>query len=390
MKRFKHCFREIIHTILFLTFLFLVGACSDNEPDHSTESANPKSVTLIYAVASNNLNYNLYLDSKEMKSVAPQLNLYDNVVLLYSVDENNQCRLQKLRVDSEGQGYFEIIKDYSETPLSITPERISEVIGDVAGMYPDAPKGLILWSHATAWVPWFPPMSQNSKRRTFGLDNYQGVGYQCNITDLAEAIPEDTFRYIWFDCCYMGNIETIYQLRGKTPRIVGYPTEIHVDGMPYHKTLPFIARANPDLEGAAYALFEYYDAKNTTVSVVIVNTPELEYLADACRPFYVNKAPENPAIGINDYSRMRGYPLYDLQQLLHSYSENTDEEKNNLKEAVKASVSLSLVSDYSFNGPQFPFHHENESGLSVNNFINRETTADLFYKSLDWYSDTRK
>ena len=390
MKRFKSCFKEIILSLLFLALFIPLNSCSDKEPDFTIESANPKSVTLIYAVASNNLAYNLYLDSREMLAVAPQLNLRDNVVLLYSVGEDNQCRLQKLRIDDQKKGYFEIVKNYPETPLSVTPERISEVIGDVENLYPEASKGLVLWSHATAWIPWFPPMSQNAKRKTFGLDYFEGVGYQCNITDLARAIPENTFDYIWFDCCYMGNIETIYQLRDKAPRIVGYPTEIHVNGMPYHKTLPFLATETPDLSSAAYALFEYYNAEKTTVSVSIVDTSGLENLAAACRPFYRANTPPLSLTKINDYSRLREYPLYDLQQLLFGYSSIDPQDIERLKDAVSSVIELSLVSDYSFDGFNYPFNHTDESGISVNNFKNRETAADYFYKTLDWYKDTRE
>ena len=347
-----------------------------------------ESVTLIYAIAANNLNNNLYSDMREMMAVARDINLNKNIVLVYSVNASNQCRLQKLAVDDKGNGVFELVRDYPETPLSTDPERISRVIEDVVTMYPDTQKGLVLWSHATAWVPWFPPMSSQSKRRSFGQDNYQGVRYECNITELAEAIPADTFRYIWFDCCYMGNIETIYQLRNKADYIVGYPTEISTEGMPYDLTLPYLAAPNPDLEEASVILFKYYDAANIAISVAVVETDGLETLAHASRPFYLSgRQPASLSI-VNNYSRLNGYPLYDFEQLMLGYSDIGQEMTDYLKFAIDSCVKLSLVSDKGWNNVYF--NHTNECGLSVSNFINKETAADNFYTGLDWYKATRE
>lgn len=388
MKHIKQYIRFVARCLLVMLTAFSLTGCHDNEPDAPGESESPQSVTLIYAVAANNLSYYLTLDKQEMMAAAGDIDLYNNVVLVYSVNASNKCKLEKLKFGADGSGYFDLVKEYPETPLSTDPERINEVLAEVAKMYPEASKGLVLWSHATAWKPWFPPLQpRNAKRRSFGQDVYDGIRYECNINDLAEAIPENTFKYIWFDCCYMGNIETLYQLRNKTEYLIGYPTEMHNEGMPYDLTLPYLAKGTPDLSGAAQVLFDYYNKQYITVSVAVVKAMALNAVAEAAKPIYQNCGRPQNLYAVNNYSRLNGFPLYDLKQVLTSYVDVDRDMIDNLDQALDSAIVTSYVSDRSWSNVFF--NHENECGLSVSDFINNDTTEDLFYMSLDWYTATR-
>ena len=381
---------KIVNSVVLCATVLSMTGCKD-EPAPSINPENAESVTLVYAVASNNLYSNLIDDMWEMQYIAPSLNLSKNVVLVYYVNPNGQCTLQKLTVQ-KGVGSFAEIKKYDDTPLSVEKDRISEVIDDVQGLYPNASHGIIFWSHASGWRPWFPAQNDQEFRRTFGSDNYEGVNYQCNITDLAEAIPDHAFKYIWFDCCYMGNIETYYQLRKKADYVAGYPTEIYDAGMPYELTLPYLAKREPDLVGAANQLFDYYMqnpySRLHNVTVSVVRTDLLEGIAEAARPFYTEGFVPTSLLNVNNYSRYVNYPFYDLEQLLYAYQGMDNETRQALADALEDAIIVRKISDTDFD--HRPLNLNDYSAISVNNYKDTGSRDDLFYTTLDWYIATRQ
>lgn len=363
-----------------------ITSCKDKENEPELPS-NPERVILIYAVAANNLSYNLTRDMNEIVQVAPKLDLRNNAVLVYSVTPGGECKLQRLTYNSSTQKYdFTTEKEYPDTPLSVDKERISDVLTYVDQTYDYPKKGLILWSHATGWIPWFA--GQSGPKRSFGQDNYQGVRYECNITTLAEAIPEGIFDFIWFDCCYMANIETVYQLRDKADYIIGYVTEIHNDGMPYDLTMPYLLRENPDYNKAALALYNYYDEEYIPVTVSVMETYQLEYLANASRKVFAEGTAPFDLYNINNYSRINQQPFYDMGQFLGSYSGVSAESMAEFKEAMNATVVYKYASS-----SDWANHYINPSrysGLSIHDYIDNGSGSELFYETLDWYKATRE
>lgn len=383
----KKYLRILLSLFLPIFLVSAVTSCSD-EPQQEVEKHR---LILIYAIAANSLEYNLTWDLDEILSVAPKLDLAHNKLVVYQVRRDAVCELKELVKNSKKNTFeFKTVKEYPELPLSTSPERIREVMEDVETRYDYPSKGLILWSHATGWIPWFKgDTPKNEKRKSFGQDIFDSGNYQTNINELAEAIPAGMVDFIWFDCCYMGNIETIYELRDKTDWIVGSVLEVPEDGMPYQLTMPYLLRKNPDLEEAAFQFYSFYDSKNSryyAASISVVNTQELERLADTARDIFANGGYPN-LTGIQNYSRLSGTPFYDMGQLLDSYANITENEKENLNQALKSAVVCKFITDYDFNG-RF-INVADYSGLSIHNFTDNNTDSDNFYKELDWYNATR-
>lgn len=373
--------------ILNMTFI----SCSDEIPEPDPEeNATKERLILIYAIAANSLQPNLTDDMNEILRVAPYLNLKNNKVLVYSVKRDGICRLQELRKTPSGGFGFETVQEFPDLPLSTSPERISDVISYVTDNYEYPYKGLVLWSHATGWIPWFDgDTPEQPSRRAFGEDQYDGQKYMTNITTLAEAIPEDTFDFIWFDCCYMANIETVYQLREKTDKIVGYVMEIADSGMPYDITMPYLLRKDADLRMAAKELFEYYNDYSIAISVSIMDTKYLPELAEASKEVIATgTAPSASRLKlVQDYQRFQKVNFYDMGQLLNSYSELSEDVKANLTSAFSNAVVYKAISNFDFN--RIKINVADFSGLSMYNFTDSDNSYDLFYQQLDWYQATR-
>ena len=83
-----------------------------------------------------------------------------------------------------------------------------------------------------------------------------------NVTTLARVLEDENFSFIYFDCCFMMSVETLYEMRNTAPVIAGSVTELPVDGMPYHLNLSsFFRQGSADLIQAAKTLLSISIAK---------------------------------------------------------------------------------------------------------------------------------
>jgi hypothetical protein len=174
---------------------------------------------------------------------------------------------------------------------SVSPERLKQVIADVKELAPTSDMGLVFWSHSSGWMQRTSRTSE-VKRRGFGLES----GEIMSITDLADALKGNHFSFIWFDSCFMGTVEVMYQLRHVADYIVASPTETPWDGMPYHLTLPLLFAADaPDLRGAIDVTYDY-DMNTLTddkcpVTLTLTDCSQLDALADATADVYASANP---------------------------------------------------------------------------------------------------
>lgn len=366
----------------------IMASCAQDEPDEI--SAEKERLILIYAVAANDLQSNLGYDLKEILYCAKDLNLKCNKVLVYSVVNSGECVLQELQKTSRGYEFVTVM-DFDELPLSTSEERIREVLEYVVINYEYPHKGLVLWSHATGWLPWFEGSTPGEERRkSFGMDNYENHTYKTNITSLARAIPENVFDFIWFDCCYMGNIETVYQLRNKTDYIIGSVLEIASDGMPYQLTMPLLLQKEAKIKEAAYQFFSYYDRIGTPVSVSIMKTDQLDQLASATANVISNGIPPTTQelSVIQTYQRKLDEKCYDMGQLVRSYSNLPSEYLNAFNKAMDKVVIYKLISYLDFNNR--PIQVGEYSGMSMHFYKDTNSENETFYRELDWYKATRE
>lgn len=390
-----------------LFLLAFISSCGRNdEPEPTPDKPDIlKSSVLLYAIASNNLASSLQSDINEILAVAPDLDLINNDIFVYYLTHNQTPAMYKVE-SADIPGIYTLVKqkDYDRSQFSTDPKRINRVITDYLELSQAYIHGLIFWSHGTGWLPYFSDhqtkssMSAESRmgtvHKSFGYDAYEGTVDQCDIIELADAIPEDIFHYIWFDCCYMGGIETIYQLRNKADFMVGYCTEVWGDGMQYSLTLPFLIREQPDLKGAAKAFSDYYLNRSLAVTVGVYDLSEVEGVAEiASERFNLSPA---PAVYMQNYGR-QGYHFYDFGQYLKSKMISTPDKWSTsvfdslmssysdiaLSNALDRLVIFKQSADIDFN--RSPLSLDYFSGISVHYFHNENTESDMYYEQTDWY-----
>lgn len=398
--------KRILQYIFPLVSVMLTAAsCSrQEEPDFNREV---QTSVLVYAVASNNLEDNLADDKAEMLRAAENIDFSVSDVLVYSVTKSGEPKLQRIvpvsisgktgksangnttSNESSGAYTFETIKSYTRDTFSTDPSRISEVIGDFNAYSKASTKGLVFWSHATGWLPDFPdhavPSGEGNRFYSYGRDEYRGVADSTDILELAEAIPDDTFDYIWFDCCLMSSVEVCYQLRNKANYIVAYPSEVMAEGMPYDLTLPLMVKPAPRLTLAADAFADYFKTKNEIFTIACIDTSVLPEVAQCARKAVSGK--RLPMIQLQKYTRGYMNGFYDLGQYTRTWGQNgaTDWDGDAFEDALTKLVLYKSASSTGFDNK--PVKKENFSGISTAYYENDGTKRSEYYRRLDWYRD---
>ncbi|MDE6397522.1 MAG: hypothetical protein K2K84_09650 [Muribaculaceae bacterium] len=268
----------IIRLMFFCMAVFVLAACKD-EPD--PVKSNPRTV-LVYMAANNSLGTGGY-DSKdltEMKQAVignPDVFNGGRLIIFYAPTDGTQVLYELM----PGTGELQELKRYDSNQYVVSATRMNEVMDDTRLIAPADTYGLVLWSHALGWTQ----DGRKEESRSWGSDR----GQTMNITTLASVLKGRDFDWIYFDCCYMGSVEVLYELRTVTSRIVASASEIPVDGMPYTKNLPLFFKTTPDLTAAAQNTFEYYDdlvGSERTCTIAVYNLSGMDELADATRPIY--------------------------------------------------------------------------------------------------------
>ncbi len=397
----KNFYKISFLLIAGLTSIISLSSCEKNESPEEKERKS-KMTLLVYAVVSD---LNLESDKAEMIKGVANVNLDENHLLVYQVYKTGEPRLLELIRNQAGEPEFKAVKTFDREQYSTDPKRISTVIDEVLTRWKAQEYGMIFWSHGTGWTPSFSnhgeTRSDNDNTISFNtpslssfgsdtdLERDPGYTDKTDIDELAMAIPDHIFTYIWFDACYMGGIETVYQLRDKAEIIVGMPTEDPGNGMPYHLTIPHLLRSNPDCESAAKEFFHFYETGSDNswdrATIGVYDMAFIEPVADFCRNAYFGAATPS-STGLQIYSRGKNGPFYDFGQytLRMAATSASSYDERDFNEAMDKFVIYKAATKYDFAGREILA--ENYSGLSCHLYDpedNSKTTN--YYRSLDWY-----
>lgn len=409
--------------VLSLVITILFGGCSKNE-DPIPEPKNKETSILLYAVASNNLSYYFQEDLSELKQGLKKCDLSVVDFYVYSISKSSDevPTLSKAVRSNSGDIVFEVIKKYDRQLASTDKERISLVIDDYRNLVETPVKGLIMWSHATAWSP-APKASRSARISSYadsvysnsivntdfdnegggtgelsqitqqpslwwGQDIDNGTYNYCNLGDLGEAIPDSYFNFIWFDCCYMSSVEVIYELRHKAERFVAYPTEVNAEGAPYDIITPFIACQNPDLVAAAEAMSTYYKSGNKVFTIAVIDPSAIEEVAEYSSAV-ANYTPAE-SYDLLIYSRS-GLYFYDFVQFMKSKADSdiSGWDEGKFDRAIENLIVYKNCGTRLFTG--LPLDKSNYSGISSGYIVNADEITESsdyamhYYQTLEWY-----
>lgn len=403
MKRLS---KYISGLVMTLGLMFALVSCNNDEPNPSpfVDPKNPnESTILIYAVATNNLFGNYLEDRDEILVAAKDIDLSKNDVIIYQTGykfnpETNkyttsQSESALIKLVKTRTGYdWETVYTFPAHKDALNPERVKEVVNFTFQHFSAQTKGMMFWSHSSAANPYLISRSgveDVTQSYSFGSDGLatDDKYKEINVDELANALPDGLLDFIWFDSCYMGNIESAYQLRNKCKYYVGYPTEVWEWGLPYNLVLPYLTKLEPNYIEAAETFYNYYNDRthynNATISVT--ETSKLDILADFCRSFYQSGNNVSSSSFI-EYTNRNGYYFYDLGDYTKAMANVLDMELSNDEwNDVLANVQLYRAATPNlFTGRELPPERYSGYSTHVYNF-NDNSDKELYYRSLDWY-----
>ncbi len=362
--------------------LGLLSACTSDEPA-PPQDPTPRTV-LVYMVAANDLgsHHYDYQDIEEMRQAAREGQFGKARVIVYHSPYSGDVELKEVLAD----GSVNVLKTYPESSgASVTVERMRQVIADMKAAAPAQDYGLVLWSHANGWI--VDGVSEEPARSgvhySYGVDR----GKKMNVASLRQALTGAGFSFIYIDCCYMGGIETMYELRSVTKTVVASAAEVALPGMPYHLSLQHLLAPVADPVKAAQTTYEYYQGQDAqfdrSCTIAVVDLSAIDALAAQTRKVYEQAEKPVP----DDYVKHSFSPYKRYYFDFADYVEALAKPDPALQAAWRAAFDKAVIykaqTDYFQNAVNLQVH----CGLSTNIFETETQAATNGYNKLSWYTD---
>ena len=262
-----------------LAMALTLFSCKKAETEEIVVVKRPKTV-LLYMVANNNLSY----DAEN--SISRLQNGYipsdEGNLLVYKHCAGMDPVLLHIKKGEDGTVAADTAYRFPPR-VSATKSALTQALNVTQALFPADSYGLILWSHGTGWIP---PLASSSSaaqeqrsgscpERTFGLDGK----VELEIRDLAQAIPYK-LSFMLMDACFMGGIETAYEVKDSVDYYIGSPAEILTESFPYHKIMQHIFKSTPDYAAVCKEYYDYYNAKTGSVRSATVALMDCSKLAE--------------------------------------------------------------------------------------------------------------
>jgi hypothetical protein len=268
---------------------------------------------------------------------------------------------------------------------SASPEVFARVLKDVIALYPADSYGLIVFSHASGWLPDASLSSPRSMTRSLVQDGTDWM----SLTDFAAAIPDRQFEFVIFEACFMGGIEVAYELRNKTEYIVASSAEMLSPGFQgaYESSVNELYKEKANLQAFTKNTFDAINARTgewRSATFSIIKTDGLEELSDWIR---ANIAFDQE-VDINDiqhFDRYSYHLFFDFEDYF-SHVLKDDGTQNKLTQLVNNCI-VYKASTPEFMPNSLGFGIVKHSGLTTYIRQNEYPYLNSRYEELAWFKN---
>lgn len=358
-------------TIIILTAILSVSCIYDEDIPPVNR------VILIYLGGDNSLSDEVYEKTEAIRQ-GWNKNI-EGKLLIYSDPSDASPQLIEICTCREGNPIKEVIHTYEEEN-SADSKVFNRVIKEVKTMYPAPSYGLILFSHASGWLPQETLKSPKSVL----MDNKQ----EMDLANFVNAIPDNSFDFIIFEACFMSGIEVAYELKDKTDYILASSAEIvspGFTGIYKQSAISYLYESPINLKGFAQSAFNYFNSQSgflNSATLSIIKTSELDALANTVKKSYdINRTVDLNAI--QHFDRYSYHLFFDFEDYFSSYLQ-TDIQKQELSKAINSCIIYKAATPAFMDGYN-GFEIKKHSGLTT--YIQQEQFPYLNteYQKLRWY-----
>lgn len=270
------------HIYICYIVILLMFSCRKNDDNLATRNTNR--AILVYIGANNNLVSEAYSSINQMEEGVIGLKAD---VYVYANLAGTSPKIYKIFPDRSPEIKSKVLKSYGDHDSS-DPLVMKEILQTMCYYIGDRTKALILWSHATNWIP-----DTEIKLKSFNVDN----GRMMDLKDLEEVIPTG-LDFLMFDACSMASVEVLYQLRAKALYTIASPAEVLSTSMPYNLLLKYLVDPNlkSGLKAAAKSYVDYYNAQpglRRSATISVINNQYWSLLGDSFRNALGNSPPKS-------------------------------------------------------------------------------------------------
>lgn len=406
---------------LFVLLLLSFASCKAISEDPPVREEKGRTL-LIYMAGNNNLAP--YAKSNLEKLMNGYIPVEEgNIVVFYHIAGSDPLLL---RLNGEN-GDVVVDTVYRFPSLnSASGKTLSSAMNVTRTLFPAKDYGLVLWSHATGWMPegsygqalaggsnsivacsqqpafplegnhdelvkldrtLFNRNAKEGRTRTFGSDGTT----EMEIADMVKSMPYRV-SFVIFDACFMGGIEVAYQMKDSTDYLLFSPAEVLAEGFPYDKIAQPLFASSVDLQKVAEEYYQYYNSQSPpmrSATISLVKSAALERVAEeAARLFdlYRDKIPMLDKERIQGYFRQASTPFfYDFKDFM----QNLAGEGNSIEDfsvALDEAVVYKAATPYMIN-----LHIDADKYSGLSSYIPDSSSEELieFYRTLDWNNAAR-
>ncbi|MDL2278158.1 clostripain-related cysteine peptidase [Parabacteroides sp. OttesenSCG-928-G07] len=364
---------------LLLAAVVLTSCQQDNDIEVPADEP-PGRVLLVYMGGDNNLSAEVYEKTEAIRQ--GWRNAYDGELFIYTDPGDAPPKLY--RVQGEGDvAELVVVRSYPEEN-SASSAVFSRVISEVVHENPAKSYGLLVFSHASGWLPQQTLIGP----RSIIIDGKE----EMNLADMAAAIPDGLFDFIVFEACFMAGIEVAYELKEKTDYIVASSAEIVSPGFTpvYGKVMEHLFKPKPDLRGVIETVYRHYNSQagyRQSATFSVIHTPALDALGRWIRERDVLSSLTQPidSYDVQHFDRYTYRLFFDFEDY-YSRLLSAESEQEELSRLVDACVPYRVATEQFMEGMNgFPIRKH--SGLTTYILQERFPYLNQQYKELRWYRE---
>ena len=327
----------------------------------------------------------------------------DSQVVVITTDTTSDATMYELRYDATlGKAVKEKVKKLS-LPIPYDNKLFETNLREALNFAPAEKYSLVVGSHGLAWIPksisaqtsrtllrmGYNPSSLWQRDKNAEMTRHIGdkEPTRYNITEIAEAIEANNikFDYILFDACFMGNVESAYELQNVTDYIIGSPCEVMGYGFPYDRTMQYMlwnSGTSYNLDKICSEYVDYYrtDAVTPSACVAVIDTAELNALATAMKAVNSVATKEDFSLdNVQYYEGQSPHSFYDLGDMVEQSCADAD-----VASAFKKQLDKTVTSRYHTDRFYSAFGSNNVYYHDINYYSGISTSAMVEHYSTEW------
>lgn len=194
-----------------------------------------------------------------------------------------------------------------------------------------------------------------------------------DLSTLAEGIKQSGIKmqYILFDVCYMGNVETAYELKDVTNYFIATSSEIMAKGIPYRSMWSYLNGTTPNYSSLVNGIVNFYKNSNAPYcNMAAIDCRQLDALANVMKEIN-QKYTLDTTIPLDSIQPLDGFLphlSYDMAVYVDSLKPSgylKEQFSNQLKKTVKAAAHTEYAYTALYLYPEATIKVKNYCGLSI-------------------------